>query len=241
RIAGLLNIGLDQPEPYRYPLVLAAILVIPAVVALHATPEPAEQKQPARVSLPTRAPYRLIALLSLVTLLQLAGEGAARTFFNVYLDTGLAVPTAQIGTLIGAAQLLAVPAALATPMLATRLGNRNTVLVGSFGMAVSLLPLVLIPHVSAAGLGFIGMTAMASLRRPAISVYGMELVPPAWQTTMSSATTTALGVSWCLVALSGGYLITRLSYASFFLLAAAITATGACLFWAAFRKLRREA
>jgi MFS family permease len=195
QIAGLLGVTLNHPGPYRYPLLLAAMLLIPSILALRATTEPigVQRQEIARHTNP--GPYRLIALLSLVTLLQLAGEGATRTFFNVYLDTGLQMPTAQIGTLMGAAQLLAVPAALATPVLAARLGNRDTVITGSFGMAFSLLPLVLIAHAGAAGLGFIGMTAMASIRRPAISVYAMEIVPAAWRTTMSSATTMAVGVS----------------------------------------------
>jgi MFS family permease len=238
QIAGLLGVTLNHPGPYRYPLLIAAMLLIPSILAMRATAEFPNGHQQEIMRQASPAPYRLIALLSLVTLLQLAGEGATRTFFNVYLDTGLQVPTAQIGTLMGAAQLLAVPAALATPALAARLGNRDTVITGSFGMAFSLLPLVLIAHVGAAGLGFIGMTAMASIRRPAISVYAMEIVPAAWRTTMSSATTMAVGVSWCLVALGGGYLITRLGYASFFLVAAGVTAAGGFLFWISFRTLR---
>ena len=234
-IATPLQLSLEDPAPYRYPLLLAAMLLVPAVLALRATSEPAGDHRQAIAPPPDAAPYRLIVLLSLVTLLQLAGEGATRTFFNVYLDTGLRVPTAQIGTLAGVAQLLAVPAALATPVLAARLGNRDTVIVGSCGMALSLLPLALVPHAAAAGLGYIGLTAMASIRRPAVSVYGMDIVPPAWRTAMSSATTMAVGMSWCLVALGGGYLITRLGYASFFLAAAGSTAAGAMVFWGVFR------
>ncbi len=238
RIAGLLGAALDDPAPYRYPLLIAALLLVPSVLAMRSTIETADNYQQETTAEACAPPYRLMILLSLVTLLQLAGEGATRTFFNVYLDAGLRVPTARIGMLAGAAQLLAVPAALATPTLARRLGNRDTVAAGSFGMAFSLLPLVFVPHVGAAGLGFIGMTAMASIRRPAISVYAMEIVPAAWRTAMSSATTTAVGVSWCLVALGGGYLITRLGYASFFLAAAGVTASGALLFLISFRTLR---
>ncbi|HSH81441.1 MAG TPA: hypothetical protein VLA19_23175, partial [Herpetosiphonaceae bacterium] len=142
---------------------------------------------------------------------------------------------ARIGMLMGAAQLLAVPAALTTPLLALRLGNRDTVMAASYGMALSLLPLALVAHSAAAGLGLIGLTAMASIRRPAISVYGMEIVATPWRTAMSSATTMAVGVSWCLVAAGGGYLITHLGYRSFFLAAAGVTAAGAFLFGGTFR------
>jgi MFS family permease len=238
-IAGLLGLTLDSPAPYRYPLLLAALFLLPAVGALAQVSEP-ERHEPGQ-SVSTQSdtvPYRLILLLSAVTLLQLAGEGATRTFFNVYLDAALQVPTALIGTVMGTAQLLAVPAALMMPALAARVGNRGTIVAGSFGMAISLLPLIAIPHIGAAGLGFIGMTAMASIRRPAVSVYGMEIVPRTQWTAMSSATTVAVGLSWCLVALCGAFLITRVGYASFFLIAAGVTAVGAVLFWVAFRNVR---
>ena len=91
--------------------------------------------------------------MALVVLLQVAGEGAARTFFNVYLDAGLHVPTAQIGVLSAAGQLLAVPAALAAPLLMARWGKERTFVLGSLGMTLSLLPLALIFHWGAAGLG----------------------------------------------------------------------------------------
>ena len=236
-IARMLDVSLDNPAPYRYPLLIAAVLLLPAVAALRATADGgARPAQPAAAQ-PAAAPYRLIMVMAVITLLQLAGEGAARAFFNVYLDTELRMTTARIGMLAGLAQLLAVPAALATPALAARIGNRDTVVVSSFGMALSLLPLALIPHAGAAALGFVGLTAMASIRRPAISVYGMDIVPLSWRTIMSSATTMAVGVSWCLIALGGGYLVTRLSYPSFFLAAAVVTALGAILFWGAFHKL----
>jgi predicted MFS family arabinose efflux permease len=237
-LAGPLRVGLDHPAPYRYPLLFAAALLIPSVLAMRVAADPARSEQPAIARPAGSAPYRPIVLLALVTFLQLAGEGATRSFFNVYLDTALGIPTARIGILMGAAQLLAVPAALATPLLARRLGNRDTVMASSYGMALSLLPMALVPHAAAASLGFIGLTAMASIRRPAISVYGMEIVATPWRTAMSSATTMAVGVSWCLVALGGGYLITNLGYRSFFLASAGATAAGAFLFWGAFRALK---
>lgn len=64
------------------------------------------------------APYRMMVVLGVVILLTGMGEGAARTFFNVYLDAGLHTPTASIGVLAAVGQLLAAPAALAMPLAA---------------------------------------------------------------------------------------------------------------------------
>ena len=162
------------------------------------------------------------------------GEAIARTFFNVYLDTRLQVSTALIGALVGVGQLLAVPAALATPILAARWGIARTAAIGSAGIALSLVPLAFFSHWAAAGLSFMGVIALASIRRPLMTVYSMELVRPAWRAAMSGATTMAVGLSWAAIAWGGGYLIAALGYRSLFLSGAGLTGAGALLFWAYF-------
>jgi predicted MFS family arabinose efflux permease len=229
--AALTGLPLDNPAPYRYPLLLAAALLVPAVLAVAST-----RTVPPVASAAPRLPggprsLGLIVLLSVVGLLQVAGEGAARTFFNVYLDGGLGVPTAQIGTLAGVGQLLGVLAALGTPLLAARWGNARTMFLASLGITLSLLPLALVPHWGAAGLGFMGVISLASIRRPAVMVYSMEIVPPSAQAAMSGATSMAIYVSWAIVGLGGGAVIPALGYRGLFLVSAAITLAGAALFW----------
>jgi predicted MFS family arabinose efflux permease len=68
----------------------------------------------------------------------------------------------------------------------------------------------------------------------------MEIVSSDWRPVMSAATTMALGLSWGLVSLAGGYVITILGYRSFFLMGAGLTALGATLFWSYFRRPRGE-
>ena len=111
--------------------------------------------------------------------------GELNVNFNVYLDARLHVATALIGTLVAAGQLLAVVAALAMPLLAARWGTGRTFVVASAGMALCLLPLALIHHWAAAGFGFMGMIALASITRPAINVYQMETVVEGWRPAMS--------------------------------------------------------
>lgn len=228
--AALMGVSLDSAAPYRYPLLIAAVAVIPGMAALLATRETGDAYAEERVVETGAAPYGLIALLSLVVLLQVAGESTARTFFNVYLDDGLQVPTAQIGVLTAAGQLLAAPAALAAPLLMARWGKGRAFVWTSLGMAVSMLPLSLIPHWGAAGLGFIGMTALASVARPVITVFQQESVSPGWWSTVSGATTMAAGLSSAVAAFGGGYLITATGYGSLFLTGAGLTAAGALLF-----------
>jgi predicted MFS family arabinose efflux permease len=182
----------------------------------------------------------VIALLAVVLLLQVGGEGAARTFFNVYLAAHLHVATALIGTLVAASQLLAVVAALAMPLLAALWGNGRTFVVASAGMALCLLPLALIQHWVAAGFGFMGMIALASITRPAINVYQMEAVVEGWRPAMSGATTMASGLGWAAMALAGGYVIKASGYRSLFLLGASVIAAASVLFGTYVRLSRGE-
>lgn len=248
--ATALGVSPDHPAAYRYPLVIAAVLLIPAVLAMWATREVSvsvststsanagDMQEPAPEA--DTAPFDLITLLALVVLLQVAGGGVARIFFNVYLDAGLHIPTAQIGALAAAGQLLAVPAALTMPLLVTRWGKSRTYVLASFGMVFSLLPLALVPHWGAAGLGYMGIIALAAITGPAFGVYHMEIVAPRWRATTSGATTMAFGLSWSAMALGGGYIITALGYRSLFLIGTGLTAAGALLFWVYFHMPRGD-
>jgi MFS family permease len=231
----VLDVSVDNPAPYRYPLFIAAIALIPAVLAMLATKKKIPTQTEEIVVEVNPAPYGLIAFMSLVVLLQVAGEGAARSFFNVYLDADLHMPTATIGLLSAMGQILAVPAALVVPLLVARWGKNHIFVLASIGIALSLLPLALIPHWSAAGLGFIGMMALASIARPVITVYQQEVVSPGWQPAMSGATTMAASLSFGMMAFTGGYLISALGYGSLFLSGAGLTTIGALLFWTYFR------
>ena len=156
-------------------LLVAAALLLPAVFVLLAAQEPeismSHQETPTQKS--TGNPVATIALVAFIGFLRVMGEGAPRAFINVYLDAGLHVPLAQIGLLIGIARLLAVPAGLVMPAIAARWGTGRTVAFGALGVVLGLLPLALIPHWLAAGLGFMAMTALAAISRSAF-VFAMN-------------------------------------------------------------------
>jgi predicted MFS family arabinose efflux permease len=172
--------------------------------------------------------------------LRLGGRTTVTTFFNVYLDADLHISTALIGLLAAAGKLLSVPAALMTPLLIERWGKERTIILGSLGLAFSILPLALIPHWSAAGFGFMGVTALFSVTSAPIRVYSQEIVSPDWRTTISGALTMGAGLSGSMMAFGGGYIITSLGYPTVFLIGAASTTAGALLFWSYFRIPRGE-
>ncbi len=235
-----LKVSLDHPLPYRYPLLMAGLLLCFGVVAMLKTHAPAEVDRQASTAERGPLPVGIIALFGMIVVLTVAGEALAGTFFNVYLDDGLHASTSRIGTLAALGQLVAVPAALAMPLLAARWGHAHTYLRATLGLALSLLPLALVPQWGAVGLGFMGVIALAAIARPASMVYQMELVPPGWRVAIASAVTTAVGLSWAIMAVGGGYLIPLLGYRAVFALGALLSGAGACLFWAGFLRRPRR-
>jgi MFS family permease len=243
--AGLLDVPLDHPTAFRYPLLLAAAVLLPGIPAILAIreesveppPDPAgNQGSPAALTFP----IMFVVAMAAVRLLVTAGAATNFTFFNVYLDAGLGVSTVQIGLLSAMGRLMAVPAALITPLLAARWGNGRVLIWSSLGTALCMVPMALIPNVTAAGLGYMGVLALVSIRLPAFQVYSMELVPKRLRSTMSGANEMAVGLSFSATALVGGYLIARVGYTSLFLGGSFLTLAGALLFWLVFRSPRGE-
>jgi MFS family permease len=248
-LPGYFAFALDKtqadPAPYRYPLLLAALLLITGVWAAFGTrdtDEPGNIVQPevedAGISSALKI-WGLILVLSLIRMLLVAGSAVAMTFFNVYMDAGLHVSTVQIGIAVAIGRLSAVPAALTTPLLAARWGNAPVALVASLLLVVFLAPLALVPVWYAAGLGYIGAIAMTSIRYPAFMVYSMEMAPVRYRSALAGSAETATGLSFASLALVGGYLIANLGYSALFLTGAALNLMGTMIF-GLFVALRRR-
>lgn len=241
RIAWLMDLAPYNPAPFRYTLLAASALLIPALFLLVAMQKP-QIRQPRERAEASDAPFPLglIALIALTSLLHVAGEGAVRTFFNVYLDAGLRVPTSLIGTIMATGQLLAVPAALMLPFFTRRFGNQPTVVLAALCTPLMLIPMAFIPHWVPAGFCFMNIVALAAIRRPAFVVYNQEIVSPRWRATMSGASSMMAGIGYSVIAMGGGYIISTAGYRALYLSSAAFTALGTLVFWAYFRTPRGE-
>jgi len=223
-----------HPAPYRVPLLVAALLMAVAALLVYQTSTIDEEIEgdmaDGRPGAPRpRSAYRLLIFMALVRFLQVAGVGAAVTFFNVYMDDGLGVATATIGFISAAGRLVAVPAALIGPSLSRRIGYGPAAVVGSFGTFASLLPLAFLPTPIAAGTGFVGLLAFTAIRFPAFYVYLMERTPPRLRATMTGTGEMAAGFSFAIISLLGGFIIVRYGYDATFLGAALVTLMGTAL------------
>jgi len=233
--ARVFDLPVDAPANFLLPLLFAAVIFIPGIAALLGTREvEAVSPQTTRTDAGP-VPYGLIVPMAGVGFLYMVASAAGLTYYNVYMDTVLDVSTERIGMLAAAGQLLAVPVALTTPLWAQRWGNGRTFMGAALGTACSLLPLALLPHWGAAGLGIIGVMALSTMALPAISVYHQELVAGEWKPAMSGAFSMALALGWTAIASGGGFLITTWGYALFFLVAAGLTIAGTLFFGFYFR------
>jgi MFS family permease len=244
-LASLLDTPLTEPAPYRYTLWLAALFLLPAVPVLITARSAGRLKVQAPAVEPehtgsARAPIGLILIVVLFMALRFGGRGPVVNFFNVYLDDGLGVSTALIGVLSASALLIAVPGALVAPLMVARFGNTRTIVWGMVGMALCTLPLALVSRWPAAGLAYIGSSAMFSLTVGPLRLFSQELVAPRWQATMASAFMMGSGVAFATLSLAGGYVIVALGYRILFLIATGLIAAAILLFWFYFRIPRGE-
>jgi MFS family permease len=240
--AAVMAVSMLNPAPYRIPLLVVGVLISGAFVIALRTHEPGpDESEPESVEARPGAPrprsaYSLIVFMSVIRFLQVAGVGAAVTFFNVYLDDALNVATPMIGVVAATSRLLAVPAALLGPVLARRFGYGEAAVIGSLGSVLSMAPLILIPTPAAASIGFVGLLAFTSIRYPTFYVFMMERMPPRLRAAMTGAGEMAAGFSFALISLAGGYIIVQHGYNAAFLLGAMLTLigtliTGAYVWW----------
>ena len=251
-IAPLLGLDLSHPEPFAVALIVAGVVLLPTVPAVASTSdrEPAKRNPPRTETIRSShggggrsaegALYALIFVLAITALLRSAGEGAARTFINVYLEVDLAASPARIGVLLAIGTVAAGPAALIAPALAARAGKVPVIVVTGLLTAAGMVILATVPHWAAAGLGFTLVVGLRSITQSVSAVLHMEIVPASRRTVTSGVMAMAMGMGFMSISLGGGYLIPALGFPRFYHLATAITVASALIFWLYFRIPRGE-
>jgi MFS family permease len=242
-IATKYGFTLDDPQPYRYTLMVVSLVVLAAfLVALTMVRQPEQDGDDPQVNdaiaTPkymlagfTRTVVVLIGIMSLVRFLQVAGLATTSVYFNVYLDTQHAMTPTAIGTIASIGRLIAVPTVLLAPRLIRRTSTGYVAMWASLATALCLLPIALAPTWWSASLGYISALAMTNLRYAAFIVYIMVLVPRRQQAVMAGAGEAAAGFSFALVALVGGYLVDWSGFRELFLFGAMLSGLGTLVFW----------
>jgi MFS family permease len=167
-----------------------------------------------------------------------AGEGTVRAFFNLYLDAALAIPSTQIGMLMGTAQLLPIAAALAAPALMARWGTGYAMAGAILGIAASLLLLAIVPALWMVALAYMAVVATVTVTATTREVLSQESVTPKWRTTIVGVVIIGLALGWATAGMVGGYLIDALGYGALYF-AGAVAELLAFVLLAAYLRTRR--
>ena len=238
--APLLGEAVEGPGPYRAALLTGAVLCIFGLIPLWLVRSSATT-QTVQLQAGGAFPTLPVAFLVLHVFLGQMAPAACQSFCNAYMDRGLALSSATIGILTGIGQFTTILAPLLTPRLAARYGNGWTLMMGTVGTALSLLPLALIPHWSAAGAGRLGLLALSAIWMPALQVFQMELVPSHWRALTNGIISMAMGFAYASIGFGGGYLVAAWGYSALFSLAIGISLVGAGFMWTMLRSPRLRA
>jgi MFS family permease len=219
--------SLDSAAPYRYSLWASACLallgLIPLSLIRRVDPVSTESQENSSAPLPVLP----IFFIALYTFLTQGGSATCGAFCNAYLDTEFHLSAAAIGLISSAGQLFAIVAPLFVPRMTALHSSAWALSVTSVGVAVSLLPLALIPNWFAAGLGRVGMLGLGAVWLPVLQVYQMELVAEQRRSLAYGILSTMMGFGFASVSLAGGYVVAERGYQPLFLLGAGMCLLGA--------------
>ena len=240
--AGLFAQSLDDPAPYRLALWVGAVLAAVALIPLRRIKKAAAPMVKTHTGKSrSPAPVLPITLMSIYIFIRHAGWATCQSFCNAYMDADLQLSTSAIGLITSVVQVVAIVASLLTPRVMDRYNNGGALLITTVGVALGLLPLGLIPHWTAAGIGRIGYQLATAMWIPVLQVFQMELVDAEWRALTYGITSMAMGLGFGTLSLAGGYIIAALGYRSVFLVGAGLELVAAVVLWAILRKQKYSA
>jgi len=202
-----LELSLDQPDPYRLALWPGVTFACGAIAILSAADPAYVARQDSQERSATRAPFTLLAFIGLLTFLSSLGDGALRTFFNVYLDSQLGMAPSTIGSVLGLAQLLPIGAALAVPLLVNRLGTGYGLMAGMAGVAIFLTLLAAATLVWVVMVMYMAAVAMQTVTNTTRGIFGQEIVSAHWRTSSQSIAVIGSALGWAFAGIGGGAVI----------------------------------
>ena len=221
--AARLGLSLELPGAYRLGLWSAPIVFLLAAVAILLVRPVTLARPDASLGAANRRPVGILLFVTLTIFLMSAVAGAVRSFFNVYLDSGLALSTARIGLIMGVGQLLPAVAALSAPVLMAPARARTRVLAHLPGGGA-------VPAAAGHG-GGLGCgrdqlrgrdRSQRRLGSRARNVFTQLCVGPEWRTSASASATIGTGLGWAAMAVLGGFVIEAWGFAALFGMAAVL-------------------
>lgn len=235
-LAGLVGTGLDSPVPYRLGLWIGPVVAVVAVVPLLRIRKADGPVVQAETAPDGAFPLLSVGLLIAFVSLSQAASATCQAFCNAYMDSVLTLSPSTIGLITGTGQFIAIFAPMLLPGMARRRGNGWTLLVVTLGSAVSLMPLILMPHWLGAGMGSIGILTLTAMWMPTLQVYQMEMIAQRWRSLTYGVVSMAMGLNFALISFVGGRVVQGWSYPTLFVFGLLMSVVGAGLMGVLVRK-----
>jgi MFS family permease len=163
------------------------------------------------------------------------GIGAIMPFYNVYLNTLGARPSA-IGMIFALAGIVAAIVVLVVPVLSRKVGDLNALLWVRLAPAPIFLLLVVFPHLWIAAIAHIMRTTTISMSWPLDSGVMGNVLPPRARATGFSIRSGLWNLGYAISSLAAGIVIVAFGYAPTFVAFAAFSAISTVLFVEYFRR-----
>ena len=227
----LLGQSLDVPRPYGVALWAAAAISVTALIPLLLVSRLEAETVEERAQVQGPFPLLAVALMVVHVFLSRGGWAICQSFASAYMDTVLLLPASAIGLISGLGQFAATLTPLLNPRLARRWGDGWTLMVTALGTGIGVLPMALFSHWSAVAVGSIGVLSLSAMWMPALHVFQMEQVEPRWRSLAYGTVSMAMGLSFGLLSLLGGYVVAGAGYRSLFAIGAGISVAGGGVMW----------
>ena len=212
---------LDSPIPFRVTLWLVPLAYLLAVLIMTGA-RPIKLAQETSHQDRTGAPVNLFMLLGLIILLRATGEGAARAFFNIFLDVDLHVSATQIGAIMGVAQFLPILVALTTPLILERWGTEKTLAAVGVASAAALVLLGISQNWLLAAIGFSAAVSFVAIAGTAQNLFSQELVAERWRSISAGVINIGIAIGWATSAALGSFLVDAIGFRGYFFSCAAL-------------------
>ncbi len=227
----LFGYSIEQPDPYRLSLWVAAVLGLFALIPLFLVRPTAQSAVTTQEQTAVGFPVLTITLLVFHVYFAQVGIAVCQTFCSAYMDSDLQLTPAIIGLIMGVGQFAAVLAPLFAPRLSARHGHAGLMTATNLASALSLLPLALLPHWSGVTIGGLGIMALSAMWMPALQVFQMELVEARWRSVAYGIVSMAMSLTFASTSLLGGRFAAQWGYQRLFLLAAGLSLIGVLVIW----------
>ncbi len=158
------------------------------------------------------------------------GVGMVQPFYNVYLKD-LGASDNQVGFIFALGGLTSAVIGLGAPLLATRLGALNAVLVLRISIVPFYLSLMFMPSLGMAVLAFLARQASISMAWPIDSTFISEILPARSRSGVFGLRSSAWNAGFALASFLGGRIIVERGYDLTFLSLAVFTTLSALLFY----------